>query len=104
MIEPLRVGDRPRISSDGVRRQLIENHTCLAPLDEELGHERHIHQTDTLANGAVLGFPVWPPVLTPPGKFVDFWRNPDRGEPVGAFPAAHVAEIGPLFDKAIVDR
>ena len=66
--------------------------------------KRHVHEADALAHRAVLGRPVVEPVLPTPGQLVDARLDALGREPVGALPAADVAEVGALLDEPVVDR
>ena len=66
LVEPLRVGDDARRAVDVVGRDVVEEPPGVAPLHEELRHERHVHEDHALARRLVLGLPVREPVLPAP--------------------------------------
>ena len=106
VVEPLRVRDRAarrrRRCSPQIR---FEHAPGVAALDEELRHERHVHEDHALARRAVLALPTVGNQLGRPHEsastcgVIAGWRVP-----VGAFPAADVAEVRAARREAIVDR
>ena len=103
LIKPLGVGDAARVVIDSVGREVIEHAAGIGPLDHELRHERHIHQADVLANGLVLRGPIVEPVFATPAEIRDFGLLALGSKPVGALPAAHIAEVGAVFGKTVMD-
>ena len=66
LVEPLRVRDLTALAVDVVGRDEIENGASVAAFDEELRHERHVHEDDALTAGLVLRFPIREPALAAP--------------------------------------
>ena len=95
LVEPLGVGDRrPASPSTSLAEMRSSTAPGVAALHEELRHERHVHDDHALARGAVLGRPVREPVLAGPTTACSAsGSTPARRVPVGALPAADVAEV-----------
>ena len=104
IIEPLRVGDHTWLAIDSVRGHSIEHAPGIAPLHQELRHERHVHEPGALAHRAMLLLPVREPVLSPPRQLLDNRLDARRRVPVGALPATHIAEVGTLLRQPVVHR
>src|SRR5690606_34209060 len=86
-----------------VRREPAQHAAGIAPLDVDLGHERHVHEDHTLATGLVLALPRGPPRWASPGERARIGRLPVEGVPIGALPAADVAEEGPLRGQLLMN-
>ena len=104
LVQPLGVGDHTRLAVHPVRRQLLQQPAGVATLDQELGHERHVHQGDPLAHRPMLVGPVAEPARPAPGQRAGIRRDPRAGVPVGSLPAADVAEAGSRLDQPVVNR
>ena len=104
VVQPLGIGDPAGLGRHPVGRDPLELPAGVPALHEELGHERHVHEDHAVPGGVMLGGPVVEPVRTAPGQFAGLGRDPGRCVPVGAFPAADVAEASPLFGQPVVDR
>ena len=95
----------PGVAVDVVGRQVLEQPARVAALHEELRHERHVHRDDVLAGRAVLGRPPVEPVLPAPRQRLDDRRRLARRRvPVGALPAADVAEVRAARGEPVVQR
>ena len=99
-VEPLRVRDHAGGAVHVVGRDEVQDAAGVASLDEELRHEGHVHEDDALPRRLVLGLPVREPFLASPRERVDLGLDAVRRIPVGALPAAHVAEVGALAWRA----
>jgi hypothetical protein len=102
-VEPLGVGDRVERAVDAARGHVIQHTGGVSALDQELGHEAHVHQTDALADGTVLGLPLLEPGRPAPGGFGDGFDS-WPGEPVEALPAGHLPLEPSGRYQAVVNR
>ena len=103
VVEPLGVGDPPRLAVHVAGRQLVEHRARVGAGHRELRHERHVHQPDALAHRAVLVGPLLEPRRVAPGRLGDRVA-PGPGEPVGALPAGHLAQQPAVADQPLVHR
>ena len=86
LVEPLGVGDDPRVAVDGAGRHPVQQRARARALDGELRHEGHVDQPDVLAHGPVLGRPAVEPRRPAPGRG-RLRGAAGAGEPRRALPA-----------------
>ena len=103
-VEPLGVGDAADVAVHRVGRQLVEQRTGVAALHAEGGHEAHVGERHRVAGGLVLGAPLLPEARPAPGERARVGGEARSGEPVGALPAAHIAERRALRGQRLVQR
>ena len=85
-VQPLRVDDAPDRDRHVVRADQVERPFGVAPLDQELGHERHVEHADGFAHHAMLGRLERERVVARPTE-LDVGVRARRGEPFGVLPA-----------------
>ena len=101
LVEPLRVGDGPGAPSTAPAETRSSTAPASAPRHPELRHEAHVHQADALTDRSVLGLPLLEPRRPPPRR-LGARRDARPGEPVGALPAGHLAQVAALLDQPVV--
>src|SRR5262249_24403330 len=104
VVEPLGVGDDARFAVDPVGAELLQDAAGVAPLDEVLRHDGHVHRDDTLAASLMLRRPVIEPRRLAPGERSRVGFDAGTGVPVGRLPPAHVAEVRSLRLEPLVPR
>ena len=96
LIAPLRVHNPANRTGHRVDTEPIDDGRRIGALNEELGHQGHVHCANGLANDAVfLGHPGCPEAAAPrPGDLAD--RLARRVEPLDEFPSGRVGKVRSL--------
>ncbi len=81
----------------------VEYPLCITTLNQQFGHQAHVHQYDALTRRFVFGGAVFKPILATP-RVLHPGFNALRRKPVRIFPAAKFSKVGPGRSQPVVQR